>query len=127
MTTIPVDMSRMQLIGTGNVEPMREWSEGADGRNRPTDVQATGQDGVPLWSVEVLRQDKVFGSEKTVSAQVTVPSRTQPEIKAFAPIALRGVEVSVYAAKNGGMRESWRAESLDAVSKPVQQEPKSNN
>lgn len=126
MTTIPVDMSRIDLIGTGNVTPTMEWAQGADGKNRPSDVQAVNEQNVPLWSVEVLRQDRVFGTEKTVSTQITVPHHTEPQIKAFSPIAMHGVEVNVYSTKNGGMRESWRAEGIDGGNKPVQSEPKTN-
>lgn len=134
MTVLPVDANRIRLMGTGNVSPSMEWIQGADGKNRPSDVQAVSEDKVPLWNVEVLRQDVVFGAEKTVPTDVTVPSATEPVVPGMAPVVMPGLVVSYYA-KGGAIREYWSAEQVKAVNpgepqaqaqKPNPAESKSN-
>ena len=60
---IPVDPS-YRLIASGNVEAVREWTETEQGRRRP-DVQASNDQGIPLWQVEGLRSVQGFGASKT--------------------------------------------------------------
>ena len=110
---IPVDSTRFQAIATGIVEPVTEWMETADGKRRPSDVQATSDNGQPLWQIEILRTVSRFGRQATETARVTVPSSTEPTITSLRPVPFQGLEVDFYGTKSGGVRESWSATGIE--------------
>ena len=116
---IPVDSTRFKAMFTGNYEPAREWTERADGSRTRSDVQASDDSGVPLWDVEIVFSDRVYGQNRTESVMVSVPSKTEPVITGFTPAAFVGLTVNAYGTKTG-MRTSWTADGL-AAAKPAAQ------
>lgn len=111
---IPVDSSRFSAMFSGNVVPSREWIETADGRRTRSDVQATNDQGQPLWEVEIVYSDIAYGQARTEAAPVLVPSQTEPKPAAFTPAAFQGLTVNAYGTKTG-MRTSFSAEGLGAA------------
>ena len=105
---IPVDTNVFRLMGTGNVSPVLEWIETADGKRRPGDVQEVNEQGAPMWEVECLRSVEKFGKSVTESVSVRVPHASEPSIKAYAPVPFDGLSVDFFVSKGQG-REAWRA------------------
>lgn len=110
---IPVDTNVFRLMGTGNVNPVLEWIETADGKRRPGDVQEVDDKGIPMWEVECLRSTEKFGKSVTESVSVRVPHAGEPSIKAYAPVPFDGLSVDFFVSKGQG-REAWRASGLSA-------------
>lgn len=108
--SIPVDPS-YRLIASGNVEAVREWTETEQGRRR-SDVQASNDQGIPLWQVEVLRSVQVFGETKTAAVPVQVAAKTEPVPEAFAPVGFDHLTVEFFVRKGGALGERWEAEGL---------------
>lgn len=108
---IPVDSARFRPIATGNVSAVAEWSE-VDGKRKRTDVQATNDAGLPLWNVEILRQVRSFGEEKTVAMFVEVGSKTLPKIEAFSPVKFENVSVDFYVTRDKQLGQRWSAEEM---------------
>lgn len=106
MATYALDTKNTDYRATGVVNPVMEWTEGADGRNRPSDVQATDDNGVPLWQVEMWRKGESFGAESSSVETVLVPHPQEPQVKEFGPLEVHGLTVEVFiqgnrAAKDG--------------------------
>lgn len=116
---IPVDTIRFQPVATGNISPIPVWKEVKGGTNERTDVQASNDSGIPLWSVEILRDTESFGQKKMVPTSVTVPSATLPEIPLLTAIKFEGLEVDFFVSK-GQIRERWQAESIRLPSAATQ-------
>lgn len=116
MATYAIDSGRQPMTATGIVEPVREWTETADGKRRPSEVQAREPEtGMPLWGVEVLYVQTSFGRESTVTARVTVPAAERPAPAKLTPIGFTGLVMEARINKTGGFTESWSAEGvLDA-------------
>lgn len=108
---IPVDTNVFRLMGTGNVSPVLEWVETADGKRRPGDVQEVNDQGAPMWEVECLRSVERFGKSVTEPVSVRVPHPTEPSIKGYAPVPFDGLSVDFFVSKGQG-REAWRATGL---------------
>lgn len=108
---IPVDSTRFQPIATGNVSPVSEWTE-VDGKRKRSDVQATSEQGLPLWNVEILRQVRSFGEEKTVAMSVEVGSKTLPKIEAFSPVRFESLSVDFYVTRDKQLGQRWSAEEM---------------
>lgn len=114
-----IDCSRQGLKATGVVEDVMEWADTLDGRRRPTDVPARSESGLPLWSVEVLYSTESFGRPATVVARVTVPAAVAPKPNPMSAVSFVGLSVDVSPRRNGGIRESWRADGIESgVSAP---------
>ena len=119
MSTYAVDSNRQELRATGVIEPAPVWEQTADGKRRPTDAQDRNEAGMPLWLVEVMYASEMFGRQQTVTANVLVPSPTNPALPAFEPVPFEGLSVNVYAPRNGGgVRESWSAAGIKQSGQP---------
>lgn len=71
-------------------------------------VQKTNSDGVPLWTVDVLRTEMLSGAASIVS--VTIPSKKEPEVTG--PVVFQNLLARQWAVGgNAGL-----AFSADAVS-----------
>ena len=80
MATYAVDSERQLMKATGIVEPTPEWEDMPDGRRRPSERQARSEEtGMPLWAVEVIYVQTVFGRSSTVTAKVTVGAVDEPK------------------------------------------------
>ena len=111
---IPVDAARFAAMFSGNVTPAREWTERPDGSRTRSDVQATNDQNVPMWEVEIVYSDTVFGQAKTEAAPVLVPASTEPKPSPFTPARFEGLTVNAYGTKTG-MRTSFSAAGLAAA------------
>lgn len=108
---IPVDASRLNPLATGNINPVMTWNTNPDGSRSRSDVQATNQDGVPLWNVEILRTVRSFGEDRTEGVNVEVPAAAMPAIKQLSPVAFRDLEADFYVSR-GNLRQRWSASAL---------------
>ena len=112
MPSYAVDSSKQPMTATGIVEPVREWTETADGKRRPSDKQARNEDtGMPLWGVEVLYTQTNYGRKSTVTAKVTVDAPEEPKPGPLSAISFGGLRVEV-RVRGGGLIESWTADSV---------------
>lgn len=127
MPSYAIDSARQPMTATGIVEPVFEWEETPEGRRRPSEHQARNEaTGMPLWQVEVLYTQVVFGRRSTATAMVSVDSQTEPTPKALSPIGFTGLRAEVRVNKAGGITEYWSADSVllpSAASKPEGQRP----
>lgn len=113
MSTYAIDSNRQEMVATGIVEPVFEWTETPEGRRRPSDVQARDENtGMPLWSVEVSYRSESFGRAYTVNAMVSVGSPEPPNPATFTHITFENLRVDVRLNKAGGFVERWAAESV---------------
>lgn len=118
MASYAVDSERQLMKATGIFEPTPEWEDMPDGRRRPSERQARSEEtGMPLWAVEVIYLQTVFGRTSTVTAKVTVGAVDEPKPAELAPIVFSGLRVEARTNKAGGFVESWSAEGLVEGSK----------
>lgn len=77
MRRIPVDTTRIRLIGTGKQAARAKYAELSDGsRRRVPDQQDTNKDGVPMWIVDVMVDDP--DADRAEIAGVKVASYDEP-------------------------------------------------
>lgn len=113
MPSYAIDSKRQPMTATGIVEPVFEWEEMPDGRRRPSETQARNEaTGMPLWQVEVLYTQVVFGRRSTATAMVTVDAEEEPKPRDLSPIGFVGLRAEVRVNKAGGITEYWNAESV---------------
>lgn len=112
MSSYAIDGNRQELIATGIVGPIMEWSDTPDGR-RQSDLQARDENtGMPLWSVEVVYRSESFGREYSVTAGVTVGAVERPHPPAYSQVQFDGLRVDARVNKAGGLSERWSAEAI---------------
>jgi hypothetical protein len=115
MPAYAVDSSKQPMVATGVVGVVPEWEDKPDGSGRrPTDRQARDEDtGMPLWAVEVMYQQTVWGRTSSVVASVTVQGEEQPQVSALGPISFDNLQVEVRVIRStGALVESWTAERI---------------
>lgn len=124
-TVIPVDTTRMEIITTGNINPVMAWVTNPDGSRHRSDVQAENEQGQPLWFVEILRQTTVFGEGRTTAVPVQVPAPQEPSVAPMGKTNFRGLEADFFVSK-GQLRERWSAEGIEpaAAQRPAPKEDK---
>lgn len=117
MRSIPVDLSRCTLIGTGKVSAKAEYVELSDGQRRASGNQAKDEaTGLPLWVVDVLVDDDDARRAEVVG--VTVPFPDEPACPKWRPVAFRNVTATIYVDRASGRAQvSLKAESMDSVVK----------
>ncbi|WP_433506757.1 hypothetical protein ACQP04_09870 [Pseudonocardia halophobica] len=119
MRSIPVDLSRCTLIGTGKVSARAEYVELSDGSRRASGQQATDPDtGLPLWTVDVLVDDDDARRAEVVG--VTVPAAEEPACPKWRPVAFRDVTATPYVDRQSGrVAVSLRAAGMaEPVARP---------
>ncbi|NMH98910.1 hypothetical protein [Pseudonocardia acidicola] len=120
MRTIPVDLSRLDLIATGKVSSKAEYVELSDGSRKASGNQAKDEaTGQPLWVIDVLVDDDDARRAEVVG--VTVPSADEPNPPKYRPVRFTGVTARIYVDRASGQaRVSLVAESVEtaASSKP---------
>lgn len=123
MRTIPVDTTRITLIGTGKAAARAEYAELSDGSRRRTGEQAKDKDsGAPVWVVDVLVDDDDADRAEVVS--VKVASWDEPRTEKWKPVRFVGL-VAVPYVDSGSNRSalSFRADGIEgqpaAAPKPV--------
>lgn len=113
MRTIPVDLSRCALIGTGKVSSKAEYVELSNGERRASGNQAKDQTtGLPLWVVDVLVDDDDARRAEVVG--VTVACADEPITTKYAPVRFRNVTARIYVDRASGRASvSLVAEGMD--------------
>lgn len=112
------------MMSTAIVEAVPDLSvEVARGQQRP---QSLDDDGVPLWTIEVMQQVTEFGRRRTDVFTVRVPAPQRPVIPA-GPVKFKGLRatVSTRVQRQGSGRESritgvneavyWDAQAVEPV------------
>ena len=119
MRTIPVDLSRVQFIGTGKVIEKAEYVELSDGTRRASGQQAKDDAGTPLWTCDVIVDDDESRRAETIG--VTVASYDEPRSPKWQPVTFTEVTATIYLdQRTQRPAVSLRAEGMaQAVVKPV--------
>ena len=81
---------------------------------------------MPLWDVEILYRQVMFGRESMTTAAVRVGSPVKPVLGEFVPVDFHNLGVEVRKNKAGGITESWRAESMPSTQKSEGQTAKAS-
>ena len=77
MRKIPVDSTRVRLLGTGKAAARAVYAELSDGsRRRVPDQQDKNEQGVPMWTIDVIVEDE--DADRLQVAGVKVPSYEPP-------------------------------------------------
>lgn len=115
MRSIPVDLTRCNLIGTGKVSSKMAYAQLSDGSTRATGEQARDEaTGLPLWVVDCLVDDDDARRAEVVG--VTVPAADEPVTPKWRPVAFRNVTATIYVDRASGRAQvSMKAEGLDQV------------
>lgn len=113
MRTLPIDASRMTLVGTGKTAARAKYAELADGsRKRVPDAQDANADGVPIWIVDCLLDDEDADRAEVVS--VKVASFDEPKVDKWAPVRFRGLVALGYVAQGANrVSYSFTADGID--------------
>jgi hypothetical protein len=115
MRSIPVDLSRCNLIGTGKVSSKAEHVELSDGQRRASGNQQKDPDsGLPLWVIDVLVDDDDARRAEVVG--VTVPSSIEPDCPKWRPVQFRNVTATIYMDRQSGRATvSLKAEGMESA------------
>lgn len=101
MRTIPVDLTRCNLIGTGKVSSKAEYVELTNGERKASGQQAKDPvTGLPLWVVDVLVDDDDARRAEVIG--VTVPSADEPATPKWQPVKFRNVTAKIYNDRGTG-------------------------
>ncbi|UPK73169.1 hypothetical protein MU582_12000 [Nocardioidaceae bacterium SCSIO 66511] len=116
-----VDSERQSMVATGvEPSPVMVWEE-VGGKRRPseTEQERDPDTGMPLWQIEVMYRQLVFGRENTVTAMVKCGAVDAPQVGQFSPVSFKGLTVEVRTRATGGATEYWAAEEfVPAAGKP---------
>jgi len=94
---------------TGLSNPVHLWVEGADGKRKRSDSQATDENGVLLWAVGVTElKTTEYGRDVEVASEVTVSHPEKPLIKRHAPIVFKDLYLDASSKVNNGRAETIR-------------------
>ncbi len=113
MRTIPVDISRVNFIGTGKAAARAEYVELSDGQRRRSGNQAKDEDsGLPLWVVDVLVDDDTADRAEVIG--VRIASHTEPVVAKWQPVRFRNLVAVPYADRSTGrVQLSMRADGIE--------------
>lgn len=118
MRFIPIDTSRVEFIGTGKAAPKAKYAELSDGtRKRVPDAQEADDNGVPLWTVDVLVNDPDAPRAEVVG--VKLASYDEPNVEPYRPVAFVNLLAVPYVDRSSGrVAMSFRADGID-TGKPM--------
>lgn len=112
MRNIPVDTSRITLVGTGKVAPKAEWVELSDGSRRPSGEQDRDDRGYRLWTVDVIVDDD--DARRAEAVGVVVASMDEPVTPKWQPVIFAGLVASVYKDRETGqIKTSLKASGIE--------------
>ncbi|MEU8490037.1 hypothetical protein [Pseudonocardia alni] len=113
MRAIPVDTTKITLIGTGKCAARAKYGELADGtRKRIPDAQDTNDEGVPMWIVDVLVDDP--DADRAEIASVKVASYDEPTTERLKPVKFVGLVAVPYVAQGTNrVALSFRADGIE--------------
>ncbi|MBW0114935.1 hypothetical protein [Pseudonocardia abyssalis] len=122
MRQIPVDMNRVNLIGTGKAAARAEYVELSDGQRRRSGNQAKDETtGMPVWVVDVLVDDPEADRAEVVGVRVS--SHEEPVTEKWKPVRFRNLVAVPYADRSTGrVALSMRADGIEG-SRPAENKP----
>ncbi|MCD2191654.1 hypothetical protein [Actinomycetospora soli] len=106
---LPIDTDRLVIVASGQVEAVRPWVEGPDGKRRPSEEQDTDEGGRPLWTVHGM----IATGDRPTLVAVRVPAPSQPEPAPFAPLAFEHLTaVARVNRSTGQLAVYWSAAGI---------------
>lgn len=112
MRAIPVDTGRVTFIGTGKAASRAEYVELSDGSRKRSGQQATDDNGIPLWTVDVLVDDD--DSDRAEVVGVKIASRDEPRTEKWKPVRFVNLVVVPYVDRGSNrVALSMRADGID--------------
>ena len=98
MRRLPIDSTRLTLIGTGKTAARAAYAELADGtRRRVPDAQDKNDQGVPMWIVDCLLDHD--DAERAEVVSVKVASYDEPVVPKWQPVKFRNLVGLGYVAQ----------------------------
>lgn len=114
MRSLPVDVSRINFIGSGKALEKAEYAELADGTRKRSGNQAKDDNGVPLWTIDVFVDDD--DALRAEAIGVTVASFEPPQTEKFKPVKFRKLTATIYADRGSGQAKvSLKAEGVEGA------------
>lgn len=111
MRSIPVDLARINFVGTGKVIAKAEYVELSDGQRRASGNQAKDDAGTPLWTVDVIVDDD--DARRAEAIGVTVANYDEPVTTKWKPVNFRDVTATIFVDRQTGRATvSLRAEGM---------------
>lgn len=113
MRRIPIDCSRVRFVGTGKSAARAVYAELSDGsRRRVPDAQDKNDQGVPMWTVDVLVDDP--DADRAEVAGVKVASYDEPVTKLGVEVKFVGLVALPYVAQGTSrVALSFSAEGIE--------------
>ena len=113
MRRIPIDCTRVRFVGTGKSAARAVYAELSDGsRRRVPDAQDKNDQGVPMWTVDVLVDDP--DADRAEVAGVKVASYDEPVTKLGVEVRFVGLVALPYVAQGTNrVALSFSAEGID--------------
>ena len=112
MRSLPVDVSRINFIGSGKAIEKAEYVELSDGSRKRSGNQAKNDDGTPLWTLDVFVDDDEALRAEAIG--VTVASYEPPVAEKFKPVKFRNLTATIYADRGSGQAKvSLKAEGVE--------------
>jgi len=120
MRSIPVDTTRVRFVATGKHAARAKYAELADGsRKRVPDSHDTDDNGLPMWTVDVLVDDPE--ADRAEVAGVKIASYEVPETRLGEEVRFINLVAVPYVAQGTGrVAMSYRADGIEnAKNKPA--------
>lgn len=114
MRQVPIDVTRITLVGTGKQAARQEYAELSDGsRERVPGQQAKDKiTGLPVWVVDVLVLDDEATRAEVIG--VKVASNDEPRTVPLQPVKFRDLVGVLYVdQKSGRAALSFRASGVE--------------
>jgi hypothetical protein len=115
MRAIPVDCTRITLIGTGKSAERAEYVELSDGSRKRSGNQAKDDAGVPVWVVDVLIDDPE--ADRAEIGSVKIATWEPPITKLGQPVRFVNLVAVPYVAQGTNrVALSFRADGIEGAS-----------
>ena len=129
MRNVPVDSTKIQLIGTGKTAERAEYVEMSDGKKKRSGNQARligpdGKPGAPLFVVDCLLNDPE--AERAEIVSVKVASYEVPETVFGQPVRFRGLVASPYV-RDGRIAWSFSADAMEGAGQVHRPQPEAKS
>jgi hypothetical protein len=115
MRRIPVDTTRVRFVGTGKSAARARYAELSDGsRRRVPDQQETNEDGVPMWTIDVIVDDPE--TDRAQIASVKVAAYEVPSTRLGEEVRFIGLTALPYVMQGSNrVALSFTAESIEGI------------
>jgi hypothetical protein len=115
MRRIPVDTTRVRFVGTGKSAARAQYAVLADGsRKRVPDQQEMNEDGVPMWTIDVIVDDPE--TDRAQIASVKVATFEVPSTRLGEEVRFIGLTALPYVMQGSNrVALSFTAESIEGI------------